>query len=225
LQHPLYALEGKSLDKRYKLHIDTRQRRYIEQRYFEAFLEEDGQRFHPPVFAGIHSSGRESLGIRGWIDGDYYEKVSSGKGALNLSELGLDAKLFEAIGSLIPPGGSLMVAYGMLWGESKVHENTSKALDLGFLPIVTPIGYLLFHAGCWAGFKNWYFAEGGNEGPKKLQGFKALDGNDARTKAGEIINLLEDFVNKKPILSDLEQTAKEKAKAIIKALQVRYSYR
>ena len=221
MQHPLYTLEGKSLDKRYKLHIDIRQRRYIEQRYFEIFLEEDGQRFHPPVFAGIYSSGRESLGIRGWIDGDYYENVSSDKGALNLSELGLDVKLFEVIGGLIPSGGSLMVAYGMFWGESKVHGNTSKALDLGFPPIVTSIGYLLFHAGCWAGFKDWYIAEGGNEGPKKLQGFKALDENDARIKAGEIINLLEDFVDKKPIHSDLEQTAKEKAKEIIKALQVR----
>ncbi|MCP8307478.1 MAG: DUF1122 family protein [archaeon] len=216
MQNSLHTLEGQSLDKKYKLHIDIRQRRYIEQRYFELFLDEDEHRFHSPVFTGIYSSGRKSLGIKGWIDGDYYEKVSSDKETLNLSEFGLDFKLFKAIGSLIPSGGSLMVAYGMFWGESEVHKNTSLALDLGFPPIVTPIGYLLFHAGCWAGFKDWYIAEGGNEGPKKLQGFKPLDRNDAKRRAEEIIKVLEEFISKKPsIHSDLEETAKERSKEII----------
>lgn len=179
-------------------------------------MDEDGHRFHSPVFTGIYSSGRASLGIRGWIDGDYYEKVSSDKATLNLSEFGLDVRLFKEIGSLIPPGGSLMVAYGMFWGESEVHKNTSQALNLGIPPIVTQIGYLLFHAGCWAGFKDWYIAEGGNEGPKKLQGFKALDRNDVKKRAEETIKLLEQFVIKKPSNhSDLEEPAKERAREII----------
>lgn len=226
MQHPLYTLEGQNLDKQYKLHIEIRQRHYIEQKYFELFLlDEDGHRFHPSVFAGIYSSGRKSLGIKGWIDGDYYEKVSFNKTTLNLSEFGLDVKLFKSIGKLIPFGGSLMVAYGMLWGESKVHRDTSLALDLGIPPIATPIGYLLFHADCWAGFKNWYIPEGGNEGPKKLQGFKALDREDARRRAGEIINLLEKFISKKPSDHDIEQNAKKRAKEIINAFQIRYSHR
>ncbi|MCP8317191.1 MAG: DUF1122 family protein [archaeon] len=216
LQHPLYTLEGQSLDKKYKLHIETRQRRYIEQRYFELFLDEGEHRFHPPVFTGIYSSGRKSLGIRGWIDGDYYEKVFKDKATLNLSEFRLDVKLFKVIGNLIPSGGSLMVAYGMFWGESEVHKNTSLALNLGIPPIVTPIGYLLFHAGCWASFKDWYIAEGGNEGPKKLQGFKALDGNDVKKRAEDIIKRLEEFISKKPgNHPDLEETAKERSKEII----------
>ncbi len=216
MQHPIYALEGKSLNNRHRLHITTRQRHYIEQRYFELFVDEDGHRFHSPVFTGIYSTGRKSLGIRGWIDGDYYEKVSSDKATLNLPEFGLDVKIFKEIGSLIPPGGSLMVAYGMLWGESEVHKNTSQALNLGIPPIVTPIGYLLFHAGCWAGFKDWYIAEGGNEGPKKLQGFRPLDVNDAKKRAQEITKLLEEFITEKPKDHfDLEEPARMRAKETI----------
>ncbi|MCP8304393.1 MAG: DUF1122 family protein [archaeon] len=207
------------MDKNYKLQIDTKQRHYFEQKYFELFiLDEDGRKFHPHVFTGIYSAGRKSSGIKGWIDGDYYEKVSSDKVTLNLPEFGLDVKLFKKIGDLIPHGGSLMVSYAMFWGESEVHKNTSRALDLGVPPIATPIGYLIFHAGCWAGFKDWYFPEGGNEGPKKLQGFKPLNREDALRRAEETIKFLKDFIERKGDRSDLKLTAKERSKEIIDAL-------
>ncbi|MCP8310584.1 MAG: DUF1122 family protein [Candidatus Methylarchaceae archaeon HK02M1] len=225
MQRSLYELHGHRLDKNYKLQIDIKQRHYFEQKYFELFiLDEDGCKFHPHVFTGIYSAGRKSSGIKGWIDGDYYEKVSSDKVTLNLQDLGVDLKLFKKIGGLIQNGGSLMISYTMFWGESEVHKNTSRALDLGVPHIATPIGYLIFHAGCWAGFKDWYFPEGGNEGPKKLQGFKPLNREDALRRAGETIKLLKDFIERKGDLSDLELTANERSKEIIDALATRFYY-
>ena len=34
---------------------------------------------------------------------------------------------------------------------------------------------MLFAAGCGAGLRDWYIAEGSGEGPHKLQGYKALN--------------------------------------------------
>ncbi|NWG09585.1 MAG: DUF1122 family protein [Nitrososphaerales archaeon] len=202
----------------YELHIEVKRRRCIEQRYFELSLIREGSRFKPPAFIGIYSSGRSSLRISGWIDGDYYEIISSDGVKMSLAESALDVKLFRTLGDLIPPGGSMMVAYGMIWGESDVHRDTIRALSLGIPPIATPIGYLLSYAGCWASFRDWYIPEGGNEGPKKLQGFKAIDQHDAKRRAEKAIRLLEEFIKKAPINRDLGQKARERAKEIMNLL-------
>ncbi|MCP8323406.1 MAG: DUF1122 family protein, partial [Candidatus Methylarchaceae archaeon HK02M2] len=172
----------------------------------------------PHILTGIFSTGRKSSGIRGWMDADYYEKISLNKVTLNLQELGLDIQLFRKIGGLIPNGGSLMVSYEMFWGESEIHKDTSQALKLGMPPIITPIGYLIFRAGCWAGFKDWYFSEGGNEGPKKLQGFKPVDKENARLRAKETIKSLNNFIEIKEDRSELERNANKKSKEIIETL-------
>ena len=193
----------------YEIHVEVKRRHYFEQRYFEFYLTRNGKRFKPPVFVGIYSSGRRSLGIKGWIDEDYYETISSDGVTVNLAESCLDVKLFKVLGNLIPAGGSMMVAYSMIWGESNVHKNTARALGLGIPPIVTPIGYLLFHAGCWADFRDWYYSEGGNEGPKKLQGFKPINWDYATMRAKEVTKILQEFIKKKTIDDELEKRAKE----------------
>jgi hypothetical protein len=189
--------------------MEVKKRHYFEQSYFELYLIRNGKKFKPPAFVGVYSSGRSSLGIKGWIDGDYYEIISSDEVTVNLAELGLDVKLFKALGNLIPKGGSMMVAYSMIGGESNAHKDTVRALSFGVPPILTPIGYLLFHAGCWAYFRDWYYSEGGNEGPKKLQGFKPVNWNDAKIRAKEMIGMLEEFIKGKATNNGLEKRAKE----------------
>ncbi len=173
----LEVLEGKKLGKNYLLRVKTRPRRYVEQKYFEVFiLDEEGHESIIPVFSGVYSRGRESLGIKGWIDGDFYEKLEFSCGSvLNLLGEGFDEELFKILGDIIPAGGSFMVSYELFSGEGVVHRLTNRGLFLGVPPVVTPLGYLLFKAGCGVGFKDWYISEGGNEGPRKLQGFKAVD--------------------------------------------------
>lgn len=173
----LEALEGKKLGKGYLLRVKLRPRRYVEQKYFEVFiLDEEGHESNIPVFSGIYSKGRESLGIKGWVDGDFYEEVEfSCGGVLNLSKGEIGEELFRILGDIIPDGGSFMVSYELFSREGQVHKLTYRGLFLGIPPIVTPLGYLLFKADCGVGFKDWYISEGGNEGPRKLQGFKAID--------------------------------------------------
>ncbi|MEM3531368.1 MAG: DUF1122 family protein, partial [Nitrososphaerales archaeon] len=142
------------------------------------------------------------------------ENISSNGLNVNLAEYGLDIKLFKTLGNLIPRGGSMMVSYSMIYGESNVHIETMKALARGIPSILTPLGYLLFHAGCWAYFRDWYYPEGGNEGPKKLQGFKPINCDDAMMKAKEVIRMLKEFI-KKGIIDDKQE---EKAKDIIDTL-------
>ena len=73
-----------------------------------------------------------------------------------------------------------------------------RALGLGIPPVATPLVYLIVQAGCWAGFKDRYIAEGGREGPRKLQGFKALNGEHERRKAVEIAEELKSLLDREP---------------------------
>lgn len=106
----------------------------------------------------------------------------------------------------------MMVEY-----DSPEQQDTADSLALGIPPVVTPLGYMLFLIGCGAGFKNWHFAEGGSEGPRKLQGYKALNSEHAKLKAEETIDELTAFLDKLSSVasSELERAAQDKALAIL----------
>ena len=80
-------------------------------------------------------------------------------------------RLMALLGELIPRGGHLMLEY-----DSPRWAVTARALNLGAPPAATELGELLRAAGCDASIRNWDISEGGREGPRKLQGFKPLDG-------------------------------------------------
>ncbi|HEY56100.1 MAG TPA: DUF1122 family protein, partial [Dehalococcoidia bacterium] len=69
------------------------------------------------------------------------------------------------------------------------------------------------------GFKDWYFSEGGTEGPRKLQGYKALHEEDARLKNRELARELREFL-RRPSLADseLEKAARHRARAILSSI-------
>ena len=123
--------------------------------------------------------------------------------------------LFEYLVDLIPRGGHLMVEY-----DSPEQEETVRALDLGVPPVATPLGYIMFLAGYDAGFKDWYFAEGGTEGPRKLQGYRSLDEHHARLKAQEMTQELKSFLNR-PLTANLEieKAARGRAYAALNVLE------
>lgn len=132
----------------------------------------EGRLSTEPVIKGIHSRGGKD-GVKPWMDLDYREELefkNQGDG-LSLSKAELDHKLFKALGIIIPPGGHLMVSYE---GGDRLHKETIKLLSLGVSPAITPLGYLIFKAGFQL-IKDWYLAEGGFEGPRKLWGEKASD--------------------------------------------------
>ena len=72
-----------------------------------------------------------------------------------------------------------------------------------------------------AGFKDWYFAEWGNEGPRKLQGHKALNSQHAKLKIQETTKELTKFLDRpssKNIL-ELERAAQGRALDILNRLK------
>ena len=121
-------------------------------------------------------------------------------------------QLFQYLANLIPPGGHMMVQY-----DSPEQSDTARSLALGIPPIATSLGYLLWSVDCGAGFKDWYFAEGGSEGPRKLQGYKALNSQHAQLKAEKTVQELTAFLGKHPSVtsSELERAARDRALAIL----------
>ena len=101
--------------------------------------------------------------------------------------------LFRLLAALIPPGGHLMVEY-----ESPQRRDTNRALEAGVPPVLTSLGFLLYQVGCGSAFKDWNFPEGGREGPRKLQGFRALNDEVARQKRSALAQEVQRFLEKSP---------------------------
>jgi hypothetical protein len=166
------ALEGKRIGE-YALRVEARRISESERSVFRIFPLRGGEASSEPILEGTQSLGVGYLGIEGWIDCRYYERAAfPGGPAADFAAEGLSEKFFAMVGALVPDGGSLMVAYDMAWGMTRLHSETARMLNAGAPPESTPIGRLLAAAGCGASMKDWYFPEGGSEGNMKLQGFK-----------------------------------------------------
>jgi hypothetical protein len=200
--------------------LDVTPARFVEHAYFALRIFQKEEASIAPVFAGLYSAGRQSQFIRGWIDGDYFGVANFLDGSsISLSEGGLDNALFVLLGELIPPGGSLMVSYSLFSNETEIHKATKQGLDKGYPPVATPLGFLLFRAGCGMGFKDWYFAEGGREGPEKLQGFKPADQQTGREKGRIMAHELQDFIAKALDGDTLARDSKSRAAQVLRQLE------
>lgn len=211
--HPLGSLQGKSLGSpSLAVWLGTKNR--FGARYFRVFLQDtSGEVSRKPVVLGLFSQGRYPS--YNWIEIiSFTPRLSfdSVEPALDIAAGGLTRQLFQYLADLIPPGGHLMVEY-----DSPAEQDTSRSLSLGIPPAATPLGYMMFLIGCGAGFKDWYFAESGNEGPRKLQGYKALNRGQAQLRAGKMVRELEAFLNRPASLvePELERAARQRAREII----------
>jgi len=177
-----------------------------------------------PVLEGIHSRG--GRGVKGWIEvGDYFPIVHfRGRGpspeATQLSSEGLDRGIFRLLGECVPAGGHLMFAYEVSF-ESPFHKETQESLIKGFPPVSTAQGELLFHAG-FRLVKDWYLAEGGHEGPRKLWGEKPL--NDVETRKFDLKTFLQllAFLSRQPnpTMIERERLTRGRTVAILQELNL-----
>ena len=202
----------------FSLHLRDRGGRMSSQRV------PSGKWAETPVLEGIHSRG--GRGIKGWIEiGDYFPIVHfRGKGlpprTIHLSRENLDHGIFRLMGQCVPPGGHLMFAYEVSY-ESPFHRETQEGLIKGVPPVSTAQGKLLFHAG-FRLVKDWYLAEGGHEGPRKLWGEKPLNevesrGFDSRTFL-QLLALLSRQPN--PAFIRGERLARRRALEIVEELDL-----
>jgi hypothetical protein len=191
-QHPLGRLQGRSLDVgRVLILLGPKSRAGA--RYFQLFLRLPGGQLSQEAFLlGLHNSG--PFPAYNWIDVARYDGAASFAEGGELSLAGApERRLFRLLGGLIPPGGHLMLEY-----ESAHARPTERMLSLGVPPMATPLGYLMFLAGCGASFRDWYISEGGREGPRRLQGFKPLDAASAVAKAAAMAAELRAFLARPP---------------------------
>ncbi len=190
--------------------------RFFDQVNFELYLlDSHNNKSESPVFRGLYNAGRPSIFVPAWIDGEFIENPSPSLPLVRsqianpaipsgtprpLAGVGLGwgtpaEEIAQKLGALIPPGGRFWLAYEAFEGEGEMMRETRAGL-LASMPLVTtPIGFLLYRADCWLGLRDWHFPEGGREGPRKLQGNKAVSVEHLRQRASESIAELENFVH------------------------------
>ena len=120
-----------------------------------------------PLAMGIVSAG--GRGVMPWFELRLYPGVELADGStLDARAAGLEAEFVKLLGTLVPPGGHLMIEY-----ESSGQSATHAELLLRVPPAASYLGFLMFQAGFRGEFKDWYISEGGHEGPRKLQANKS----------------------------------------------------
>lgn len=217
----LKRLQGKRLDG-LTLHLaEIKQLRLSGWKGFKLYLQDSrGVRSELPVIKGIYSVGGKD-GVKAWMDLEYREELDFSKGENSLTSFSLssshtDRKLFLHLEEFIPPGGHLMVSYE---GGQKIHTTTLKSLSSGIPPVLTALGTLIFLAG-FHYIKDWYLAEGGHEGPRKIWGEKAPDAKWTKIFLEMTAQQIKPFLDKKssPSLTELEKPARKRAEEILKII-------
>jgi hypothetical protein len=221
-EHILGNLQGKRLGS-HRLLLLVGPKNRFGATYFQVFLQNArGETSQQPIIMGLHNQGSypsynwiEIISLAPEAEFDSGEEIS-----FSISSNGRTQQLFKYLADLLPSGGHMMVEY-----DSPEQRDTAQSLALGIPPIATPLGYTLFLAGCGIGFRDWYFAEGGSEGPRKLQGYKALDSRHAKMKTKEIVQELRDFLGWQPsrTMPQLVKAARERALAVLSTLSDRGS--
>jgi len=208
----------------YSLHLgEAKQLRLSGWTGLKLYLEnEKGIRSTSPVMEGIYSKGGRD-GIKPWFDGSFRESLlfeREGKEeppTLLPAGNSLSGLLFEKISSIIPGGGHLMISYE---GEDPVHRETMEGLTTRVPPPATPMGYLLFRGG-FHYVKDWYLAEGGHEGPRKLWGEKAENPDEEtlylERSRKSVKKFLED--TELPHQKELIHRARERAFLVLKMIR------
>ena len=175
-EHPVGRLQGRSLGVGRLLAL-LGPKNSVGARYFQLFLRTANGGLSHAFLLGLHNSGR--FPSYNWIDVARYDGAASFAEGDDVALAGApERRLFRLLGNLIPPGGHLMLEY-----ESAHARSTERMLSQGLPPVTTPLGYLMFLAGCRASFRDWYISEGGREGPRRIQGFKPLNAESAVSSA------------------------------------------
>jgi len=151
---------------------------------FALSLKNHDGRISAPIIEGRYFEGRGKW-IRPWLEIEYRSHNDFDIELSRDSEI----RLFEALSSILPPGGHLMVKYGEL-------KDTARALTVNVPPPATPLGFLFWQAG-FRWFKDWYFPEGWMEGGEKLQGNKPLNEEQEQKRIAETFVELRSFLDGK----------------------------
>jgi hypothetical protein len=158
--------------------------------YVDLALAEREQHSSPFVTAIVSGGGR---GVRQWVECRIFPQVEfPGGRTVDARKMGLEAAIIGRLADLIPPGGHLMIDY-----DSGGQDLTLAELVAQVPPPASYLGELMFRAGFRGQFKDWYFSEGGHEGPRKLQANKSPTAEAERAAIRDHMWLLRQFVRRR----------------------------
>jgi hypothetical protein len=165
------------------------------------------------VTAIVSGGGR---GVKQWVECRIFPQVEFEDGhQVDARELGLEAGIINLLGALIPAGGHLMIDY-----DSGGQDLTLAELVLQVPPPASYLGDLMFRAGFRGQFKDWYFSEGGHEGPRKLQANKSPNPAAARAALSDHRRILKQFARRplpaNPANREIIRNAAARARRLIK---------
>lgn len=211
-EHPLGRLQGLALGP-WRVLALLGPKNHVGSRYYQLFLvDEAGELSEDAVAFGMHNSG--PYPGYNWLEVARYEPAPRlAGGTADIRAADQELPLFRALADLVPPGGHLMVEY-----DSPAQRDTERILALDYPPVTSPLGYVLFRAGCRS-FRDWYISEGGREGPRKLQGYKPLN---AEIEAERVASLRRQIAavraDRKNRHGEYGATARRLARAVAEAL-------
>lgn len=185
---------------------------------FSVYLvSEELGRMVEPAIRGLHHEGE--LPLQHWIEvTDYLDRPSLEDGRFVEIPEGIELRIVEALGALVPAGGQLMLEY-----DSPSRSVTASALAAGVPPVATPLGGMMFAAGCGATFSDDGSAAGGRAGRRKLRGSRALDLDHERSRGLQTLAELEKFMGRSKDLDWLVQSqTRPIAEATITILRGRF---
>jgi hypothetical protein len=182
------ALDGATVGEDVRLEVWLGPRNAVGAQYFRCYLASELGQPMDPVVLGLHASGR--FPGECWVEVVEYRNIlGMPDGSTVEVPPGIERLIVAALATLVPPGGHLMVEY-----DSPSRAMTERALAGGVPPVATPLGATMRAAGVGDAFRDWYIAEGGREGPRKLQGFRAVDEAHARARGIEMLAGLRAFL-------------------------------
>jgi len=219
MDHPLSALEGAVVGQGVTLQVELAPLPGGRPRAFRAFLNSaDLGPTLAPVVTGLHQSG--SAPALNWVEVTHFAgSVPVEGGDVEVPE-GIEMQVIQALADLVLPGGHLIAEYG-----SEHRRATARALRQGVPPVATPLGGMMFAAGCGVAFTDWRTAgaaDAGSEGPRRLQGYRPADIDHEVRRAPEMLDELERFMDSSAELDwDLQLKCRPLAEAAITVLRAR----
>jgi hypothetical protein len=160
-------------------------------RYFRLMLDRpNGECSQQAVLTALHRSG--PLPSYNWVEvAETNDRLTFPDGTALTLDGDSISDLWRLLFELLPPGGHLMVEY-----DSPSRADTAEGLAHNTPAVATPLGEDLYRAGFGAHFKDWQIAEGGSEGPRKLQAYKPLSKEDADRWRAAAIHSLDAFLQR-----------------------------